>query len=120
VGTSTISPGFASNLGIWAVGPNSVESVDNYEGASFTVYPASFGNGPSAGVLSGSGSPFGILTGSPFRTVIVPTGYISGTQISGVTTYGTTTIAALGFISGTYTWSWGSGPNVSSITLIIE
>jgi hypothetical protein len=50
---------------------------------------------------------------------LVPQGYVSGTVISGSTTYNGQTIAGIGFTSGTYVYSWGSGGNASSITLII-
>jgi hypothetical protein len=53
------------------------------------------------------------------REVVVPQGYVSGTVISGSMTYNTQTIAGMGLTPGTYTWSWGTGGNTSTLTMII-
>jgi hypothetical protein len=51
---------------------------------------------------------------------LVPQGYVSGTVISGSTTYDTQTIVGMGLTPGVYTWSWGSGGNASSLVMTIN
>ena len=52
------------------------------------------------------------------NAVTVPIGYTSG-FLSGTSTYVGKTFATLGITPGTYTYTWGSGPNASSIILQI-
>jgi hypothetical protein len=91
-----------------------------YGGASLT-YPTTFASGLQYfSALVSTGSMFGVLTGGASgRTITVPDGYVSGTTISGSTTYQDTTIAGLGLSGGTYTWAWGSGANASSLVMVI-
>jgi hypothetical protein len=64
---------------------------------------------------------FGVVTGGASgRVIVVPDGYVSGSIISGSTTYPNTTISPLGLSGGTYTWSWGSGENSSSLVMTIS
>lgn len=119
--SGTLGAGYAANQAIWAAGPMTPVSVEQYGGASFTTYPTTFdsGTGSSVAASSGSGDLFGILPGTPFRVVVVPAGYTSGNFISGITTYENTTISAMGLSGGTYTWEWGTSPNTSTLTLQI-
>ena len=71
-------------------------------------------------MTSTSGSTFGILPGGSGRSLYVPSGYVSNTNISGTATYANTTIASAGLTPGTYTWSWGSGANASSLVMTIN
>ena len=48
---------------------------------------------------------------------MVPTGYTSGSALSGSATFDSTTLSAMGLTSGTYTASWGSGATADSVTL---
>ncbi len=114
-GTQTIGGGFQANQAIWAVGPNVL--LDTYSGTM--TYPTSFGSG-GVPVTSNTGSTFGILPGGSGRLLYVPSGYISNTLISGTSTYANQTIAGMGLSSGTYTWSWGSGGDASSIVMTIS
>ena len=114
-----ITAGFNGDDAIWAIGPSEPTPIEFYGGASFTTYPATFGSG---GVPSsfGDGSMVGVVTGGVTdRLVVVPADYISGTFITGSTTYTNTTISALNLIEGTYTYTWGSGANEDSIYVII-
>jgi hypothetical protein len=70
-------------------------------------------------VASTSGSTFGILPGGSGRLLYVPSGYVSNTNISGTATYTNLTIAEAGLTPGTYTWSWGSGGNASTLVMTI-
>lgn len=113
-GASTIGGGYQSNQAIWAIGPN--VAVDTYSGT--ITYPLTFGT-TAVGVTSNTGSTFGILPGGSGRLLYVPSGYVSNTNISGTSTYANTTIAGAGLTPGTYTWSWGSGGNASSLVMVI-
>jgi len=117
VGVGTIGAGFNGNQALWAIGPNSVNNIDQYSGV--TTYPSSFGTG-GVGVTSTSGSTFGILTGGGGRLLYVPTGYVSNTTISGSATYSSQTISSMGLTPGVYTWSWGTGGNTSTLVMTIN
>ena len=113
-GPGSIVGGYNSGQAVWAIGPNT--SVDTYSGT--ITYPFIFGTS-AVGVTSNTGSTFGILPGGSGRLLYVPSGYVSNTAISGTSTYANTTIAGAGLTSGTYTWSWGSGANASSLVMVI-
>lgn len=116
-GSQNISAGYASNQAIWAIGPNA--NVDQYGGASLT-YPTTFGGPGGGGAPTSLGDTFGVIPGGVSgRVLLVPSGYISGTFISGTTTYSNTTIAGMGLTLGTYTWNWGTGGNADSLTMVI-
>lgn len=114
-GTGEIAGGFQAGQGIWAIGPYA--TYQSYSG-TFT-YPTNFGSG-GVGVTSNTGSTFGILPGGSGRLLYVPSGYTSNTNISGTSTYANTTISAMGLSGGTYTWSWGSGANTSTLVMTIS
>jgi hypothetical protein len=114
IGTTTISAGYNADDAIWAIGQE--VTIDKYSG--IITYPPTFGSG-GAGVTSNTGSTFGILPGGSGRLLYVPSGYVSNTVISGSSTYGGQTIAGMGLTPGTYTWSWGSGENASTLVMII-
>ena len=114
-GPSGTSAGYESDQAIWAIGPGA--PVDTYIGT--ITYPLTFGTN-AVPVTSASGSTFGILQGGSGRSLYVPSGYVSNTNISGTATYANTTIASAGLTPGTYTWSWGSGANASSLVMIIN
>jgi hypothetical protein len=67
---------------------------------------------------SGSGDMFGVIGASDL--IVVPSGYVSGTSLSGTSTYDNSTIAMLGLSAGTsYTYTWGTGVNADSLTVNI-
>ena len=107
--------GYDSVQAVWAIGPGA--PADTYSGT--ITYPLTFGTS-SVGVTSNTGSTFGILPGGSGRLLYVPSGYVSNTNISGTSTYANTTIAAAGLTPGTYTWSWGTGGNTSTLVMIIN
>jgi hypothetical protein len=114
-GPSTIGGGYNSGIAVWAIGPS--VTVDTYSGT--ITYPLTFGAG-GVSVTSNTGSTFGILPGGSGRLLYVPSGYVSNTVISGSSTYANTTIAGAGLTPGTYTWSWGSGGNTSTLVMTIS
>ena len=79
--------------------------------------PASFGSGNFFSASSSSGSFFGI-SGSD-GLLLVPQGYTSGSFLSGTDTFDSTTIAGLGLTPGTYTYTWGTGPDADSLVVNI-
>ena len=118
--TGSITPGFAANQAIWAMGP--AGNYNPYGGASLT-YPTSMAGGAGGGITTPnvSGDIVGVLPGGASgRQIIVPTGYTSGSALSSSVTYPGTTISGLGLSGGTYTWAWGSGANASSLVMVIS
>mgnify|MGYP003342218012 CR=1 FL=1 len=81
--------------------------------------PSNFGTGGTSTGGSGTGDFFGIGYYGGNNDLFVPSGYTSGSFISGSTTFDFTDLATMGATKGTYTWSWGSGANASSIILQI-
>jgi hypothetical protein len=116
-GTEVIGAGFLAAQAIWVVGSASPITVDVYTGV--TTFQSSFGAGGPIGTPSGSGDTFGILPNATNRNLLVPTGYTSGSFISGSTTYAGATITGMGLTPGVYTWSWGSGGNTSTLVMTI-
>ena len=117
MGSQNIGAGLSATQAIWAIGP--FTPVEQYGGASLT-YPTSFGPGGAGGPPISSGSTFGIIPGGASgRMLLVPSGYTSNTIISGTSLYTSNTIAGMGLSGGTYTWSWGSGGNTSTLVMNI-
>jgi hypothetical protein len=119
-GSQSLSAGFSAPNAAWAIGDPtpSGQTLNVYSGV--TTFVSSFGtSGGALGTLSGLGDTFGILPNGTNRNLLVPTGYVSGSFISGSTTYAGTTIAGMNLIPGVYTWSWGTGGNVSTLVMTI-
>ncbi len=103
-GSATLFPELYPAHGIITVGDGF--NLDLYGGTSG---PFTFGNGGAIFPSSKSGDSveledFGIF-------LDVPQGYVSGTSLSGSSTFDNTTLAKLGVTAGTYTWTWNSGAN---------
>ena len=111
---SSVVP-LASQFGCGLAGPGPFNSR-LYTGATFNS-PAGFGSGGQTLGSSGTGDFFGITFAISNNQLFVPSGYTSGSFISGTTTFNSTTLATLEATPGTYTWSWGSGANTSSIVM---
>lgn len=116
-GSQSLTAGFQASQAIWAIGSATGVTLDIYSGV--TTYATSFGSPGTAGAISGGGSTFGILPNGTNRNLLVPTGYSSGSFISGTTSYANSTISGMGLTPGTYTWSWGSGGNASTLVMTI-
>ena len=108
-----------SQFGCGLAGPGPF-NCSVYTGATFTS-PANFGTGAQTLGSSGTGDFFGVAFFPPptNRVLFVPSGYTSNSFISGTTTFNSTTLSTLGATPGTYTWSWGSGPTLSSIIMVV-
>ncbi|HJP99782.1 MAG TPA: hypothetical protein VJ862_14575 [Rhodanobacteraceae bacterium] len=76
--------------------------------------PASFGNGYGTSSTYGSGDmvDFDASNDGP-PTLILPQGYVSGTNITSGASWDYVTFADLGVRPGTYTWTWGTGAEQS-------
>jgi hypothetical protein len=110
-GTSGNATAFVQpNTSSLFVGPAVLTPVTPYGNVSG---PANFGAGGFAQANSGSGS----IAGIDNTAINVPTGYISGTAISGTATWTGQTFAGLGLTPGTYTWTWGTGQDADSLVL---
>ena len=88
--------------------------VDQYSG--FTG-PTSFGSGTGSlgtnAAINSNNFGFDTATG----LIYVPSGYVSGTQLSGGTQYTSESYLSMGVTAGNYVWTWGSGANADSITV---
>ena len=113
-------------MGGGGIGINTATFISGVNGQYFDEYegiltsPSNFGNGSGLPPASVSGDLFGIIfQGAPPHHLIVPTGYISGTQLTTSQTFNSTTIAALGLTPGNYLYTWGTGSNADSVTVVI-
>jgi hypothetical protein len=86
------------------IGQATTVPVDVYSGVSG---PTSFGSG-LASVLASSGTgPTTAIWGAS-GLLDVPSGYVTGTTFSDSSTYDNATLASLGLMPGTYTYSWST------------
>jgi len=99
---------------VCVLGPFGSVEVDSYVSPVNFAGPGSFGPLGGAAPTSGTGGLFGL---SDPLTLAVPLSYVSGSPLSGSSTYVGQTIGSLGMIHGSYTWTWGSGADADSITL---
>ncbi len=88
-------------------------SLDTYRTA---VRPSALGPGGLAVATSGSGPTVGADTSG---AIGVPEGYVSGVPMSSQASWNGATLASLGVNTGTYSWTWGTGANADSFTLIV-
>jgi hypothetical protein len=69
----------------------------------------SIGNGTERSfATSDLGSPFGFTFSSVPYELFLPVGYVPGTTISGSSTYTGQTLATLGIVPGSYSWTLGN------------
>jgi hypothetical protein len=78
-----------------------------------------FGGGGVTDASSNSGAVLGIANTTTIEGLYLPNGYVSGANVSNVTTFLGATFASLGVTPGTYVWTWGTGANADSFTLDI-
>ena len=115
VSTGGYGAGLNPQGGVFLLGA-SPTTLDLYTGSTFSG-TSSFGGLPTGTTsTTDSGYLLGIF---PLNNLAVPTGYVSGTFISGSTTYLNQTLSGLAATPGTYIYTWGSGVNVSQLTLQI-
>ena len=105
------------NVGRLTIGA-AASNITQYSGATLSG-PLNFGSGGSSTADSGTGNMFGVSPLAGVRTILIPTGYVSGTNISGTATYLNETLSSLGLTTGTYSWTWGTGNNQGEFNLQI-
>jgi hypothetical protein len=108
-----------SSLGLIITGPIVDTPIDIYTGFAG---PMSFGNSPSGvegltSASSGSGNVVEII--GAFNDLAVPSGYVSGSSLSDMSTYDNQTLASLEVTPGTYVWTWGPTALDDTFTLDI-
>ena len=81
-----------------------------------TSGPSNYGAGSTMFASSFSGDLFGIFSANQ---IILPSNYVTGTDLSSTMTLGGKTFASAGMTPGTYVWTWGSAGNTDSFTLQI-
>jgi PEP-CTERM motif len=98
------------------VGNPGISGSKNYHGISG---PASIGSGGFIVAGHASGQKYGVWAG--LQAVLVPAGYISGSDLGASTaTWYNATLHSLGLTPGTYTWTWGSHTTADSLTIQID
>lgn len=68
----------------------------------------------------GSGDAFGYWDFDGNRGLVVPSGYVSGSPLSGSSTFLNRTLASMGVKLGTSEYSWGLGDTADSIRITTE
>lgn len=103
-----------SALSLGGLGGMNVSQTSAYGYNEIVYLNKSFANGGYFPATSGSGDLVGVLVGIQQTLYVpkgiilfVPKGYVSGTYLSDTSTWNNTTIAGLGLIPGTYTFTWG-------------
>jgi hypothetical protein len=114
---STLFPYLQSNFAAVGLGELTAKTIDSYDDIP-DPHPTSFGNSMGfSNPTMGSGDSFGV-DGSIGR-IYVPTGYMSGSQLSAKDTYSGQNFSSLGLTPGTYTWTWGTGADADFFTVQI-
>ena len=80
--------------------------------------PAAFGSDIVEIASSSTGEGFGVHGVSQY--VFLPGGYVSGSSLSGTSTWDGTTLAALGLTPGMYVYTWDNGAAGDTFTVDIE
>ncbi len=85
----------------------------------FSGYVGPAFNTVGPGGITYASSSSGDYVGVGLGELLLPSGYVSGTPLSNTTMWDNATFASLGLTPGSYIWSFGSGPDSDSITMII-
>jgi len=110
--SATLNPGLRPSGVVYSALINTGPISSNVDIYSSPTGPTSFGSSRSpTSASSGSGYMVGIFTSLFGNTLSVPTGYVSGTALSGMAIYSGKTFCTLGVTPGTYVWTWGGGAN---------
>lgn len=101
-------------------GVGSTVGVDAYV-ANGLVNTDVCSTGGRVNATTNSGSFVGIVAdaGRNELVVYVTPGYVSGEAINSTSTWPAQTFASIGLVPGRYLYTWGSGANADSITLLI-
>ncbi len=82
------------------------------------VGPTSFGPGGTTVADFGAGDIAYVqgITG----TLFLPSGYVSGTGLSGISRFSGTSLALMGVSLGTFTYTFGTGPTADTVVVVIS
>lgn len=119
INTAGLGPGSGVNrggaiapiIGRVLLGSSSLDAVIEYDISG----PTPLGTGGISSPDSSSGDKFGVAS----RSLTLPQSYVSGTALSGTSTFLNTSIADLGFSADSFEFTWGTGPTADSLTLNI-
>jgi hypothetical protein len=103
--------GGGSAIGLGVIQVSDVSGYQTING------PHNFATGGLYSASFGSGDVVAITPGANGGLIFVPKGYVSGSALSDTSTWNNTTIAGLGLILGSYTYTWGSGATADSFNL---
>ena len=112
VSTLTLRPG---NM---AFGTSTVNVPTSRFGGISNPSPSPYTGSAILSPSSGSGDRLGILTS--INLLVLPRGYVSGTQLLGTNTFNNATLQSLSLTTGTHVWSWGSVANGNADTLVMN
>ncbi len=111
-GGGTIDPTY-TEFGVGSSGTDDY-TTPNLAGPAYGTFADSFASSNTGGLVY-----FYLSTNPSFSEVGVPIGYVSGSDLgTSTSTWASTTLASLGLSSGTYVYTFGTGANVDSYTLI--
>lgn len=114
---TSVQPGLAPDIYAYVfTGPASV-LIDTYAVGGMFGGPTSFGSGSYTPATSGSGDVIEFLgayvTGFGGPNIWLPSGYVSGSELSSSATWDNATFASLGVTPGSFVWTWGNGADQS-------
>ncbi|MBI1337463.1 MAG: PEP-CTERM sorting domain-containing protein [Phycisphaera sp.] len=110
--------GLTPNRPYVVVGPDSAYT-DFYTGLILGL--STFGTGSYTAATSGTGDKVGMdyTSAGDTYTLLLPTGYVSGSPLNGSATWQGQTFASLGMTPGSYTLLWQTESSFDSLTLNI-
>ncbi len=104
----------------FAVGPTGAPSPTAYQFYGSVSGPSTFAvESPAGGfttATTGSGDFIGL---SGPNVLIIPNGYASKTVFSNTVFFNGLTLGNLDLTPGTFTWTWGSGENADSMSIVV-
>lgn len=101
------------SLAMAFAGPAATATVKFLVGASG---PSSLGSAAFLSAAdSGSGDYFGVY--GYYGYIMVPSDYVSGSNLSATSTWLSSSFASLGLTPGSYHYTWGAGANADSLTV---
>ncbi|MGE3819099.1 MAG: hypothetical protein AB7I30_06650 [Isosphaeraceae bacterium] len=116
----TLLPGGVSNNNVGVQPSTGFLIIGGTSGLTFSGFSGPSGFGPSGTftpATSFSGDTFGIFVNN--GRMKLPAGYVSGSPLQSTATWLNTTLASLGLTDGTYVYTWGTGSNADSLTIVV-
>ncbi len=94
-----------------------LNTYTNYTGLNGS---GAFGSGSQTLANINSGTVSGMISDGSNSKLFLPNSYVSGSSITGTSTYTGKTLSDLGMTIGAYNWSWGSGTSAGTVALTIS